>query len=511
MERHNMKNLLLIAGDYTLYLAKKLIEENIFDNIFCLLFRRYINSEVINFFNNNERLAYCVADDVELYENYEDFCDLNAIPALDKKTLTDMLPYESMALRLGRRRDEYPVIDYEEEKMYYEKALRYWSYIFSKYQINYMFNDREPHYRYAYIIYALAKIQKCKILLCTTSSIPDIMVYGDSIETAGNHIKEYYNSLEKCDYDIPMGRVLEYYQKYTQPIEEIKEVHVSWNKNNQKEVSNEYFSNHLGIKGHTRLLRSIIHEAKRNPQGKQIRELKQKIPYFKWVKRNRRRIAYFLRHDACSLADYNKIAVDPDYSKKYIYFALQLTPEETIMPKAGVFADQYNSIQLIARIAQKYGIWIYVKEHFVQAYREKEFYRILQTIPNVKLIKTTVMSFDLIENSIAVATQTGTCILEGVLKGKPAIVTSSGQIWKGIPYVYEIEDELQGSEIMQKIVDGIIIENEAVKRYFYAIAESTFYLYPAERPDDVKKPEYADGINKLTQLLSDFTDDRLSL
>ena len=58
-------------------------------------------------------------------------------------------------------------------------------------------------------------------------------------------------------------------------------------------------------------------------------------------------------------------------------------------------------------------------------------------------------------NCIAAATQTGTCILEGVSRKKPVLVTSSGYSWKGIPYTFEILDENQGAEIIQSILDGL--------------------------------------------------------
>ena len=152
---------------------------------------------------------------------------------------------------------------------------------------------------------------------------------------------------------------------------------------------------------------------------------------------------------------------------------LQQTPEQTTLPRAGEFCDQYTSIQLLARIAEKENLEVYVKEHYVQPFREKEFYEGLSKIKNVRFIKSTSNTYNDIENAVAVATQTGTCILEGMIKGKPVLVLGKGHFWKNAPGVYEVVDETTGKKALKNSLESYIYDEEIVKKYFYAIQQQT--------------------------------------
>ena len=107
------------------------------------------------------------------------------------------------------------------------------------------------------------------------------------------------------------------------------------------------------------------------------------------------------------LDDYRKLAEMPDFGEKYIYFPLQMTPEASTMPLAGEFKNQLLSIELLASAAEKFGLTVYVKEHWVQHNREAGFYKYLYNIKNVKLISLDANSLELTENSEIVASQTG--------------------------------------------------------------------------------------------------------
>ena len=198
--------------------------------------------------------------------------------------------------------------------------------------------------------------------------------------------------------------------------------------------------------------------------------------YFEYIdyKRNLESINFFKRHLQVRLEEYDALAEGtPDFNTKYVYYALQQNPEAYILPLAEVFAEQYNSVQLLARAAEKHGVKVYVKEHFVQPLRSALFYEDLASIPNVVLVKSTVSASKLMYHSIAVASQTGSALLEGLLLKKPAFAIGRGYVCKGAPGLYELVDEQQGADIIKNILAGMEIDLLEVKKYFYAMQMNT--------------------------------------
>lgn len=124
----------------------------------------------------------------------------------------------------------------------------------------------------------------------------------------------------------------------------------------------------------------------------------------------------------------------PDFSQPFIYMPLQLQPEVSTSPLAGVYVEQYLLVELLSRTAPP-GWLIYVKENrfmFGKAGsgelgREFEFYRKLTKLPNVRLVPLQTPPFDLIDNAKAVATATGTSGWEAVFRGIP--VLNFGYAW----------------------------------------------------------------------------------
>ena len=462
---------------------------------------------------------YCYDEDGIVYFNrllgenatYEKVFDLNQMPALSKELLEQMLPYESMALNLGMRTTNFPIVNYEEEKCRYYKHLRFWNYILDNYEINAMFFEETPHRAYTYIIYALALVKDIPILMCNVSSIPGLRIFGSRIENLGCDIQDYYAKVCKdmdADKCIMSGKIEEFVQKYTQPIAEIKKERKDSNveKKELKRVTDLFYGKYLGISNRLLPVKNYCSRMVKVLKGEKNWEWyegsKEDI---KILEKECCDIRTYMKHAVITQKEYNKFAVEPDYSKKYIYFALQLTPEETTMPRAGVFSSQYNSIQLLARAAKENDVMVYVKEHYVQTFRSRYVYEQLKKIPNVRLIKTTVSSFDLIQNCVAVATQTGTCILEGALRGKPALVTSSGALWKGLPSMFEIIDEKQGAKIIENIIAGYDVSREEVLKYFYAIQENAmecYYEYEWWKQRD--KKEHHETVNRLLKRIQRF-------
>lgn len=445
---------------------------------------------------------------------YEKVYDLNKLPALDKDLMEQMRPYESMIYKLASRKNGFPIVDYEKEKRNFHKHLRFWNYIFEKYSINMLFFEEIPHVSYTYLIYCLGVVKGIPTLLCDQTSIQGIRVYGNSIENMGANIQDYYETVcKKLDVNecCLSGTVEEFYNRYSRPVSEIKADRKK-NKFEKKEFKKSRKYNYGRFLGRNAFLKPLRYRL----------SLLKKVVIRKkgwgWYKEHEDEIRclikdcydirFFKKHTAMWQKSYNAMAVKPDYNQKYIYFGLQLTPEATTMPRAGVFAEQYTSVQLLARAAEKENVLVYVKEHYVQTFRDREVYKLLSEIPNVKLIKTTESSFDLMSHSIAVATQTGTCILEGALLNKPALVFGEGYLWKGMPNVFEITDEEQGVKIVHRILSGFSISADEIKKYFYAIQKQSIECYLQEEYwNQSDREEHKDSVKRFMKLLEEFLEE----
>lgn len=506
MEKYN-----ILIGFYDPYGGDKFINELINKEYISSVYMAYseLSFEKVRRVNTSNVTYF--SRGVGLTADYGLICDLNKLPALSKELLEKMLPYESMIMKMGRRRTHFPTVVYEDEKKIYHRHLRFWNYVFDHHEINLVFMCGEiPHIQYTYVIYGLAKVKGIPVLVNGVTSIPHRVVYGTSIESLGTAIGEYFRisaaSLPSESIRLT-GDVEEFYEKYSKDSGEVKEERQKsdFAKKQLASTKKFLFGPYYGITGSFRYQKEKARVAAASiikyHSWSHYRKLRKRLNQ---TRKDSYLVRYFLKYEAMSLDEYNLIAVEPDYSKKYIYFGLQLTPEATTIPRAGVFAEQYTSVQLLARAAEKNGVLVYVKEHFVQPCRDREVYEILSQIPNVRLIKSSVSSFDLMEHCIAVATQTGTCILEGALKGKPALVTGSGYVWKGLPSLFEIMDEEQGAEVIRSILKGFHVDPDEIKRYFYAIQKCSLHCFWAESPDDVETPMFRENIQERISLLEKF-------
>lgn len=435
-----------------------------------------------------------------------DELECEKMPALGKEFLQDALKYESMAIHLGFRDTNFPVTAYEETSRKYHVYLRYWNCWFQDRHVDFILFEETPHNLAIYSLYVVAKIKKINMLILTPTGIKRQYAYGTDIDKIGTDICETYQKVKDADINSIelQGLVKGYYDVSLEGKNQASQDESAkkrWADTIYKLEFSGYSKKHpwfyiQSMKMRVLLsailkYRNIEHFKKNKISGKTERRLYQ--------------VYLYRKYDFLSRDKYDKMAILPDYSQKYIYFPLQQSPESTTIPLAGVFSEQYNSIQLLARIAEPFGIKIYVKEYYVQPGREISFWADLAKIPNVELIKTSVGSDALIEHSIGVANQTGTVILESVFQNKPAFVFGGGHYWKGMPGVFEVFNESQGKRIFQEVLEaGYEISKEDLKRYFYAIQQNSIN-YNVDMFEYTMAPdsaEYAVTLDELIKLLS---------
>lgn len=443
---------------------------------------------------------------------YGEICDVNELPALSEDDLNVMQKYLPMYMNICVRIAGFPMTWYEDEKSRFYVHFRFWKHIFEEYKFNLVLFRDPPHYRpYHYVIYALAKEYGVPVLIFGSSNIRRTYVWGDSIEGMGKAIGDYYLNVAK-DMEIAdcvlEGEVKYFYDKYQQ--HDIADImSESFRQKRKNELAKFHFrrfvDKHPLLTPYKIFFRKVFRVKKKGVTGIKRERRKGAFGGLRGAIRTNKRYADYMKFNAVTQDEYNKMAELPDYSKKYIYFGLQMTPELTTIPMAGVFSDQITSVQLLARAAEKCGVMLYVKEHYVQMVRSNWDYSAIENIPNVVLIKTTVSSDELVSNPncIAAATQTGSIILESAFRGKPCLVTSSGATWKEFPSMIRIRNEDQGAEVIQSLLrNGYKIDQNDILRYFYAIQKNTIFATMVDGTNDPKFVAPDDYRRELEELVA---------
>lgn len=419
---------------------------------------------------------------VGLTNRYDLICNMNMLPSLDRDLLESMRKYEGMAIKLGERKTNYPITDYETERFNFLQNLRFWNWVYEKYSINAVYFWGNPHHQMEYVIYALAIERKIPLIIQSNTAIKGIGIYASSIQTRGKVIGDYYKEIKNHDIDrADLGGTIRNFfdnEIKTDVEKTLLRRNNGFYKKQLKNSKEAIFGRGNGRLALERYLKQHI----KYLMGRKWCIEKGIIPIDKYdlyiEKKQRNQIRHYLRKDVTYSRAYDRLAEFPDYSKKYIYFALQLTPEETTMPMAGVFAEQYTSIQMIARAAEKCGLEVYVKEHFVQPFRDSRVYKLIRSIPNVHLIKIEVSSYELISHSVAVSTQTGTCSLEAAFREKSSLVTGEGCNWIGMPNVFFINNEKQCEQVINNILmNKTPFDIEDIIKYLYAFQTKSVPMF----------------------------------
>lgn len=424
----------------------------------------------------------------------------NKKQVLEPTEIEAMLPYKETAMHVMMRECHFDIYDRNFLEVTYYKMLEYWNYIISKYDINCYINIVYPHHATEYILYALCKVKKVRTIIAYPQIASKGISYhiGDAIENIGRNIAERYAEL--VDDDISKEDLNDFY-KYAVNKVESYEVMVAGNKkqviNSTKQLLCHYASLRRGL---LYLGASLLPDfvLKRKGDVKFYRHHYRRM--FKVCLKCRKKLR---KMDGIDI--YNRLALKQSLDEKYIYFPLQQTPEASTLPAAGEFNNQLLSIQLLSEVAQKLGIYLYVKDHYTQPHRERGFYESIINMPNTKLISLEYNSLELIEKSVVVATQTGNCIFEALIKGKYAIVFGHGYTFKGAPNVIEGNSMNQMYEDIKSVISNKKkLKKEDIYRYVKAMGDKGIYLYTdslADASEWYSREESAEKLAEFTKCM----------
>lgn len=450
----------------------------------------------------NSEKYLCVNYDICAHDKYEEVYDFNEMLPLDRGIMEAMRVYEPMAVMTLMRMYEVSFFHYAEAKQIYLRHLRFWNHIFENEKIGYVVITEVPHHAHDYIIYALAKIKGIKICLLPVCQIYLRRIIGDSLENLGKRITmDYYTKYADLKNVELAPDIEEFYQrkKYGNIAHHQSSMLTKEEKNIMVGNVKKLFQQDVSVvnfwKAGKRLIKlsvmAGIQDKSLESFGNQWYKSKKSLDN---LFRARRKMKHMKNP-----AYFDKMSVKPNYTEKYVVYFLHLQPEATTMPQAGVFVEQELAIKILAASLEKRGIYLYVKEHFVQQKRERDFYDELARIRNVKLIHSEEGSKELIMHSMAVATCTGTVILEAVINGIPALVFGTIGLDEG-PGIYQVGNVEECEAVYKKIFDtDYHIEQREVRNYLKAFEAHSCRAYPDAKSalvDGLSMEESSENIAK---------------
>ncbi|RDU73867.1 hypothetical protein CQA57_04165 [Helicobacter anseris] len=188
---------------------------------------------------------------------------------------------------------------------------------------------------------------------------------------------------------------------------------------------------------------------------------------------------------------YKKNSVIPDYTQKYIFYAIHFEPEAA----TGVICDLQNQLTIIQLLAKSLpdGWLLYIKDHphqyninnildhyyltNIHFFKDRDFYEEVLKIKNVRLITLQTQSEDLLQHAQAVATINGSIILESVTKNKACITfdnylmpITQSKLFSNI-HVFQnlqrLKEYFTSSKYQQKMSNEEIDSGIEKLRYYY--------------------------------------------
>ena len=414
---------------------------------------------------------------------YEEYCDVNKLLPLDAEILEKMLPYESTALKMFVRNMEQEIYTYDESKRLYLDHLRFWNLMFITHNINYVIQTCVPHHVHDYIIYGLAKIYKCKHVINTATSIWNHWIPVEDIYGNDTTLVRRYNDLRQSKEDYELSEFVEhYYQSLLYKNKDLDKNLINAGMSRKqimaqkREFYKSYFSMKNKIKRNKTHWKNLVLRGLLKGNGGEI------VKRYESIRTNRdfAKRSSIKAHQMRSIKYYDKISGMPDYEECFVVFFLHYQPEATTLPQAGVFVEQEIIVSLLADTLAKRGIVLYVKEHFVQPYRQKVFYDRLKKMPNVRLIRSDIDSKELLQHSLAAATCNGTVIQESIFNGKPILTFGNGP-FNGAPGTYQCRTAADIENAVSEIEKGACPSAHDVRAYLKAFDETAVHtnIYPA--------------------------------
>lgn len=471
-------------------------ESNNLKVIFCG-FNYHVNNQFIKCFLNKFNVAKYITVNTgpESNINYQynlfkygkffKYFDWSKIPKIDPDLFSDLKNEEPVVIDMLARIN--PKMKLEERKLFYYNQLRYWDFIIEREQINLFLSDNIPHDGFDYIIFLICKYRKIQTIMfheLPTRPYKHMSMHAtDNIEQIGKNIYEKfidYKSNSKSYSGTLSKRLLDYYEEMQEEGSDIEQFTQKQKRKNLYRETIDLFS---------RNYRSLIENMHVDINIAKKRRIRWYIIAIDILKANfkkifpflRRILFFFLYNTKIYLSEYDYYkrlcTQNIDLNKKFIYFALHYQPELSTSPLAKEFTNQLLITKTISESLPD-DVYLYIKEHPRISYnRNRNFYDKMISMKNVVFCDPDISTYKLIDQSVAVATATGSVGWEAFLRSKPVLMFGY-RFYQYAPNVFRVFNTADCTKALNEILNKtILINKEEILLYLEALDKYTFYGY----------------------------------
>lgn len=409
--------------------------------------------------------------------------------AIDDDILSMILQYSAQSYHMICRQYGYSC-ELSDIEIAYLKGIQFWTAYLKKFHIDFVVFFVIPHEGNDFVLYQVCKALKIQTVIASYSLLLSNCYYIQNIEDDILDLVEYYNELKRKYENKPIDEVIlsEGYAELFEKLYNKEEDLTPWYMQDDFRwplFLELYFSRIVSC--HRRVQKSRqnhTHDASLKSYCGEF--LYKALLVDKKLTKGSvsRKILSIWNNDYKTrskvLSYYKKNCQAFDKSLNYIYFPLQFQPECTSNPQGGgMYYNQIIPLRILSECLPE-DVFIYVKEHPTQYYgtaqksfpRTESFYEELLSIPKVRFVDLDTNTYELIQNSIAVSTLTGTAGLEGLFFGKPFIMFGHSPI-KHMPGVYHVRSILDCKNVVDLIIKGQTnFTMKDIKLYFLAMSET---------------------------------------
>lgn len=416
--------------------------------------------------------------------------------------------YLKMADRLG------VMLPYQKRKDDFDRHLRFWHWKLSQFEISHAIFENIPHEGYNFVIYHI--LSRFNVHIISFFQLPirpkktyllqavfDLYDHGTQLrKLLSNNNRDTQPRLLDSEIKKKFSGYFDVMNLEPSSVQSFTRVNTqSINKTSgYSPLQSIYFVAHKVV---SKIVRKISILNKHS-----LSEL------YKVVGVKLRLDSYFYSHKVLSNY-YNHHSDAPSLNIPYIYFPLHFQPELSTSPLGGVFVNQHLAVEIVAYAAQKQGISVYVKEHprgsKALGTRSFDFYQKLLKYDNLVLVSDKVNTYDLVDNSICVATITGGAGWEALLRKKPVLMFGS-RFYEAFVGTFSV----RSSNCVIKALDVImnsdfLIDDHQIMTFLRALDQVTIEAFNSNQDESIATVSYSQSISNKAKMIADnFINDEIT-
>ena len=428
------------------------------------------------------------------------------LPILDEVILSEYQSTERTCLELADRMDSGYSFSYQERTRLYFTMLTFWLYMVEHYKPRFVIFQETPHSVSSFVLLGVCRNQNIPTLSFLPITVLELVLPIRDYVLGLEKVLHMYNKYSEKNYQHACDEMPQYLKQYMDDLRTSYQKAIPFylkERLEQYEYRENRVRKFLSIKfwyqkltkfqrygeyGKTtfRTLKTVFQCSVLRGSGvapnnylKRPGEPIEKsyLTGQEWKNYKKHAAEYKTR---LSLI-YKSYCREINFDSNYIYVPLNFQPERTSVPEAGRYSNHFLMIKMLSRFLPK--DWkIVVKENPTQLLpdvghgergRYAYYYDDLISIHNVVLARLDMPQFELIDNSNAVATLTGTSGWEACVRGKPVLIF--GHAWyQGCEGVFYCGDSAQCQNAIEIIKEGCQINEKKVYYFLYCLFKNGF-------------------------------------